>query len=114
MKVLFSVLVILIAFSLSGCSNDPDAPPKFRVQNLRLTDASLQVKTSGGNTININNVKPGSVSAYQEVAEGVVEITVSIQNEPGDFKASFVAVNNKTFTIVVNNTTPPAVVVVNP
>ncbi|HEY9784533.1 MAG TPA: hypothetical protein V6D17_03955 [Candidatus Obscuribacterales bacterium] len=72
------------------------------------------MKTSGGNTININNVKPGTTSAYQEVATGQVDITVTIQGENGSFTASFVAGINSSYTIVVANTTPPSVSVISP
>jgi len=101
---------IILAGVLLACSTDPeDVPPKFRVQNERGTNASLQVKTSGGNTININNVQPGQTTEYQEVAEGVVQVTVTIQGETGDFKGSFDAQKNRLFTVAVANTTPPAV-----
>lgn len=111
-KLINFVLVVVLIASVS-CSDDP-AQPQFRVKNDRSTDASLQVKTSAGNTININNVAGGTTSAYQAVAAGLVEITVSIQGEPDDFEATFVAVTDQTFTIVVANTTPPTINVVNP
>lgn len=113
MRLLASVLSICLFFGLISCSSDPK-PPQFRVKNDRDTNASLQVKTSAGNTININNVLPGTTSAYQGVAAGQVDITVSIQGEPDDYTASFMAVNDKTFTIVVAATTPPTVTVVSP
>ena len=101
---------IILAGMLLGCSTDPeDVPPKFRVHNERSTNASLQVKTSGGNTININNVQSGQTTEYQEVAEGIVQVTVTIQGETGDFKGSFDAQKNRLFTVAVANTTPPAV-----
>ena len=110
---IFLVLAFL-ATTLIACSGDDDTPPTFRVRNDRATDASMQVKTSGGNTININNVKPGVTTAYQGVAPGQVDITVDIQGESGQYTASFVAAANQSFTVVVANTTPPTISVVSP
>jgi hypothetical protein len=113
MNKLFSLIAILLLLGFVSCSSDPK-PPQFRVKNDRDTNASLQVKTSEGNTININNVAPGTTSAYQGVAAGLVDITVSIQGEVDDYTASFIAVNDKTFTIVIAATTPPTVSIVSP
>lgn len=114
MKTILSAISFFLVLSFYACSTEPETPPKFRVHNQRTTDASLQVKTSGGNTININNVKPGTFSEYQAVAKGQVDVTVTIQGESGDFKASFIADNNKSFTIVVFNTTTPTVGIISP
>ncbi|MCU0412092.1 MAG: hypothetical protein MUF82_06140 [Bacteroidetes bacterium] len=114
MKTISTILIIALLAVIGGCSSDPDAPPRFRVKNDRSTDASLKVQTSGGNTININNVAPGTTSAYQDVAPGQVDVTVTIQGEQGDFTASWVASTNQSYTIVVANTTPPTVGIVIP
>ncbi len=111
-RILFILVGLSMVWGLFGC--DPEKPPKFRVKNDRGADASLQVKTSGGNTININNVKPGTLSAYQDVAAGKTDITVDIQGETGSFTGSFVAATNSSYTVVVANTTPPTVNVVSP
>jgi len=114
MKYLISLFAIFLMMSVVACSTDPENPPKFRVRNDRATDASLQVKTSGGNTININNVAPGTTSAYQEVATGQVDITVTIQGQSGQYTAGFLAQINQSYTVVVANTTPPSINVISP
>ena len=114
MKPFILILAAWLVVVLGSCSKSDPSPPQFRVQNNRTTNASLQVKTSGGSTININNVAPGTTSNYQQVATGQVDITVQIQGESGDFTATFMALNDKSFTIVVANTTPPTVTVVSP
>jgi len=113
-RVILIFLVAIFAIALVGCSTNPDTPPRFRVRNDRTTDASLQVKTSGGNTININNVKPNTTSEYQEVATGLVEITATIQGQTGSFTASFIAGVNSSYTVVVANTTPASVSIISP
>jgi len=107
-KFILSLLTVSLLAVAAGCSTDPeDSPPKFRVSNERTTNASLQVKTSGGNTININNVTPGQITEFSEVAEGVVDVTVTIQGETNAIMGSFMAEKNRSFTVVVANTTPP-------
>ena len=113
MRYIILIAACWLTFGLASCSDDP-APPQFRVKNERATKASLQVQTSNGNTININNVDAGTTSAYQGVAAGVVDVTVQITGETGDFTASFTAINDQTFTIVVANTTPPTINIVSP
>ena len=111
---LTSLLLAFLALTLISCKDNGDAPPRFRVRNNRPTDASLQVKTSGGNTININNVKSGVTTEYQYVEPGQVDITVSIHGDSGQYVASFVASANQSFTVVVANTTPPSISVISP
>jgi hypothetical protein len=106
---LIALLVCLVLFA--SCSTDPENPTKFRVRNDRGTDASPQVKTSTGNTINIDNVKPGATSAYQKAATGQVDVTVTIQCETGIFTGGFFVQNNQAFTVVVANTTPPTIAI---
>ena len=73
--------VIGLVVSQFGCSTDPEPPPRFRVRNDRTAKASVQVKTSGGNTININDVQPGQTTDYQNAAAGQIEATAGIQGE---------------------------------
>ncbi len=122
MKYLSLVIAAFLLISISGCagggfvpSKQGGIPPTFRVQNTCNSDASLQVKTSGGNTININNVAPGTISAYQNVEPGIVEVTVVLQGQTNNpYTGTFVAVNNQTFTVVLKPTTPPSITVVSP
>ena len=43
--------------------------------------ANVQIQTTGGNTININDVESGQTTEYQFVAEGNITATAVIQNE---------------------------------
>lgn len=82
MKTLKITLIILISsfvitglFSCNKCRNED---PSARIINDGTKDASVQVKTSGGNTININNVAPGTSSDYRTYAPGTVTYTITI------------------------------------
>ena len=110
-NVLIVVVGVILLISLQACSDDP---PQFRIRNDRSTKANLQIKTSGGNTININDVEPGTVTAYQQAAEGSIEATASLQGETISPMVSFNASNDESYTIIVVTTTSPTLVVVSP
>lgn len=114
-RIIFLILGAACVLTLSGCSADPEVGPRFRVRNDRATDADLQVKTSGGSTININGVMPNTTSEYREVATGQVDITAVVKGPTGgSFTASFIAAVNSSYTVVVANTTPASVNIVSP
>lgn len=97
-------LFAILAIGLAACSQEP---PEIRIRNDRATKANLQLKTSGGSTVNINDVAPGQLTNYQEVAEGRVEATASIQNESVSPTTTFDAVKDEKYTVVVATGNPP-------
>ena len=99
----FGIIFLIVTFA--ACSEEP---PSFRVKNDRPTKANVQIKTVN-NTVNLNDVQPGTVTNYQDVAEGRVEITAGIQNEDVSPTGSFNAANDNNYTIVIVNSTPPSI-----
>jgi len=100
--VLFTLLLLV---GLSGCANDP---PSMRIFNERSSKANLQIKPDAGNTFNINDVPGGAGTAYQDISEGGYLVTATIQNETVSPEVRFVASENNNYTVVVMNSTPPA------
>jgi len=100
----FLILVFLIA--IVSCSDEKD--PKFRIHNERSTKANVQVQTSGGNTININDVEAGQTTAYQTAAQGNVTATAVIQNESVSPTAKFFAAKDARYSIVIQTGNPPS------
>ena len=78
----FLILVIAgISFtSLNSCKKCSGEDPRARIINNGTNKASVQIKTSGGNTVNINNVDKGTTSALSSYAPGLVTFTVAIEN----------------------------------
>lgn len=107
-----AAIALAFLFSMQSCSEDID--PQFRVRNDRPTKANMQIKTSGGNTININDVESGIVTAYQSAAPGVIEATATIQNESVSPTVSFYAYTDESYTIVVLNSNPPTLTIESP
>lgn len=104
-KYLRILLILLPVLSLVACSDDP---PSVRVFNERSTKANVQIKTTT-NTININDVAPGATTNYQDVSEGKLEITATIQNETISPTNTTNVSNNNNYTIVISNTNPPSI-----
>jgi len=70
---------LFIATLSSGCSDACDAEdPRARIVNNGSDKASVQIKTSGGNTENINNIETGTMSDWRSFAPGVTEFTVVV------------------------------------
>jgi len=83
MKTIQLTLVILLAglfaITLNSCKK-ANEEPRARITNNGSQKASVQIKTSNGNTVNINNVDPGTSSAYSGYAAGQVTFTITVNN----------------------------------
>ncbi len=109
-NVIIGLLCLTFVSGIIGCS-DPNEPA-FRIKNDRTNKANVQLKTSGGNTININDVLSGQITAYQSVSRGNVTVTAVIQNEPESPTLSFYAINDAKYTIVVQSGNVPTLRIV--
>jgi hypothetical protein len=80
MKNLVTGLVVLIfAVAISGCSKKcNNEQPRARVLNNGTGAVSVGIKTSNGNTVNINNVDPQTASAYASYAAGAITFTITV------------------------------------
>jgi starvation-inducible outer membrane lipoprotein len=102
LMLLFTVLSLFVV--LTGCK---DEPPSIRIKNERQTKANVQIQQSNSNTININDVQGGRISAYQDVAEGGKTATAVIQSESVSPSINFSTSNNNNYTIVILNEATP-------
>jgi hypothetical protein len=77
---LFSALFLICLFILGyiSCKRCKHEDPRARIINNSTQTVSVQIQTSGGNTVNINNVAPGTTSAYASYAAGQVKFTVKV------------------------------------
>lgn len=74
------MLGMFISISLYSCGGCKDEPPGARIFNNGTVEVSVQIKTSGGNTENINNISPGSASDHKSYAPGEVTFTIVPKN----------------------------------
>jgi len=70
----------IAGLGLQSCSESCDnEDPRAKIVNNGTDKASVQIKTSGGNTENINNIESGQTSDWRSFAAGNTEFTVAIQ-----------------------------------
>ena len=72
-------LIALFAISIYGCKKKcKGEDPRARIINNGTQTVSVQIKTSNGNTVNINNVDPGVTSAYSSYTAGLITFTLKV------------------------------------
>jgi hypothetical protein len=98
---IISLSALMLLFAFTNCSKKCDNEnPRARIFNLGTKDAKVQIKTSGGNTENLNNVAPGTVSEYRSYAAGLIEFTISVSNV--DYKKVVVMGNCFEYDIAID------------
>ena len=84
MKFYVSPLPILfagvLALTTAGCKKCKDEDPRARIANNGSQRVSVQVQTSGGSTVNINNIDPGKSSDYANYAAGRATFRLKVNN----------------------------------
>lgn len=105
-KIVNGILGLAFLITMISCADEVN--PKFRIFNERLDKANVQIQTSGGNTININDVEPGETTKYQNAAEGNITATVGIQNESVSPEITFFASKDERYTIVIKKGITPS------
>ena len=89
MKLLLSIAFAgLFAVTMTSCKKCKNEDPRAKIINNGTQKASVQIKTSNGNTVNINNVDPGTESVYSSYAAGQVTFTITVSN--ADYVKTFV------------------------
>jgi hypothetical protein len=74
------LLLASVCALATGCKKCKDEDPRVRIANNGTQRASVQVQTSGGNTVNLNNVEPGTTSSYASYAAGQATFTLKVNN----------------------------------
>lgn len=94
-------LIGLFAGAMLACSDKcKDDSPSARIINNGTDKASVQIKTSNGNTVNINNVDPGTASPYASYAAGDVEFTITVNAI--DYKDTVAMANCYNYDIAID------------
>ncbi|MFM2385661.1 MAG: hypothetical protein RL660_418 [Bacteroidota bacterium] len=73
-------IAVLLFFSINSCKKCNGEDPRARIINNGTQKASVQIKTSGGSTVNINNVDPNTASNYSSFAAGDVTFTIKVNS----------------------------------
>lgn len=82
MKLLKSLALLafasLFTLSINSCKKCSGENPRVQIINNGLKEAGVQVKTSGGNTENLNNIAPGNKSDLRSFAPGQTTFTLVV------------------------------------
>ena len=97
------ILVGSFLFTNTSCEKCKGEDPQARILNNGTNKASVQIKTSGGNTVNINNVDPGTYSAYSSYAAGHVTFTITVNNNNYEKEVDLTQCYNYDIAIDQNN-----------
>ncbi len=73
------LIALLVAIVISSCSKKCDnEQPRARVLNNGTSSVSVGIKTSNGNTVNINNVATQTATPFVSYAAGNITFTISV------------------------------------
>jgi hypothetical protein len=101
------ILLFLSMFIFTACDDGCEkGNPSVVLVNNATEKADIQIKTSGGNTENINNVQPGTSSDKRTFNPGEIEFTVTIQGvqDPIEYVLATSYCTEYTVTINEDNT----------
>lgn len=79
-RTILLLTAFVLLFTLESCKKCKGEDPISRIINNGTETISVHIATSGGNTVNINNILPGQQSDDRSFAVGTVTFTISIGN----------------------------------
>ena len=98
---------------LFSCSDECESElPTVTLVNNGTGKADVQIKTSGGNTENINNIAEGTSSEQRAFAPGLIEFTIAIQGVGDPIEYQLTIVNCNHYVLSINQDNSVAVQVV--
>jgi hypothetical protein len=102
MKIVALVISLCIGLTFIGCDSCDGENPSVQLVNNGTGKADIQIKTSGGNTENMNNIEPGTRSERRTFDRGNIEFTISIQEVPDDIVYVLQANYCNDYTVTIN------------
>lgn len=102
MKIVAMLISLCICLSIIGCDSCDGENPSVQLVNNGTGKADIQIKTSGGNTENMNNIEPGAKSERRTFDHGDIEFTISIQGVPDDIVYVLQANYCNDYTVTIN------------
>lgn len=70
----------LFAITINSCEKCNDEVPRARIINNGTQKASVQIRTSAVNTVNINNIDLCTSSSYSSYAAGKITFTITVKS----------------------------------
>jgi hypothetical protein len=105
-RIIAHIMIIGTVLAMIGCTEED---PQFRIRNEQAEKANVQIQTSGGNTININDVASGETTAYSTVSSGITSVTAVIQNIKVSPSMKFNCEMDERYTVVLQSGNLPTI-----
>ena len=102
MKIAAFLVFLCVSLSFIGCDSCEGENPGVQLINNGTGKADIQIKTSGGNTENMNNIEPGTSSERRTFESGDIEFTISIQGVNDDIVYVLQADLCYDYTVTIN------------
>jgi len=102
LKIAAFFIFLCVCISFIGCDSCEGENPSVLLSNNGTGKADIQIKTSGGNTENINNIEPGTSSERRAFEFGNIEFTISIQGVNDDVVYVLQADYCYDYTVTIN------------
>ena len=93
-------ILITILYSCDGCDREN---PRVMLVNNGTGKADIQIKTSEGNTENINNIQPGTSSERRSFAPGEIKFTIAIQGVKDPVEYNLYTSYCYDYTVTINS-----------
>jgi hypothetical protein len=103
MKTVLPLIIFFISLSFIGCDSCEGENPSVQLVNNGTGKADIQIKTSGGNTENMNNIEPGTSSDRRTFDRGDIEFTISIQGVADDIVYVLQTNSCYDYTVTINS-----------
>ena len=103
MKLVAFLIFLCVGLSFIGCDSCEGENPSVLLTNNGTGKADIQIKTSGGNTENMNNIEPGTSSERRSFESGNIEFTISIQGVNDDVVYVLQADLCYDYTVTINS-----------
>ena len=102
MKIAAFLIFLCVILSFIGCDSCEGENLSVQLINNGTGKADIQIKTSGGNTENINNIEPGTSSERRTFETGAIEFTISIRGVNDDIVYVLQADLCYDYTVTIN------------
>lgn len=84
-----------------------DTDPQFRIKNEQSEEINVQIETSNGATVTIDDIQPGETTEFQSAPVGDIAAKAVIENVSLSPSDSFFATKNTRYTVVVISGSSP-------
>jgi hypothetical protein len=99
----YILLLMTSGLFFLNCGKCDNEPPSVTLVNNGTAKADIQIKTSEGNTENVNNVMPGTTAPKRTFIAGKIEFTIGFQGDTSSIKYDLETQNCNDYTVIIKS-----------